>query len=352
MQKRNKLLLDIFIEKVRREYPEDISLVFIYGSEARDDAHSKSDLDLVFVPRTSRGRELSMTFLLRDIGYDFFPMSWERLERIASFDETLVSIVAQGKVVYSASEADEDRFLALQEQIQRTVDGPLTINMLDKASALIEKAMLYCAEMAYSFDYGQVRVCAGGVLSVLSTAVYLLNNTYMQKAEKHRLEELAQLPRLPEHFVKHYLTVIHEKRSDYIRTASWRLLNCVKALYSDMEAELRVCEAPQSLLPGTYEEMVCNWKNKLLTAIHDNDAHYAYVTAVNYQAMLDEVSRRGGLPRMDILKSFQADNLPALRKAIVEVEKRYLKMLYENDVAITQFDTTDAFRSAMLSAEE
>lgn len=57
-------IAELFIEKISRDYPDDISLVAVMGSYIYNDTHDKSDLDLYFVPKTDRGYNLGFTFIL------------------------------------------------------------------------------------------------------------------------------------------------------------------------------------------------------------------------------------------------------------------------------------------------
>ena len=97
---------DILIDKIKKDYASDVALVVIMGSTLYGDTHSRSDLDLYFVPKTERGNRLALTFIVDGIGFDFWAIPWDRLERIANHDERLASIITEGKVIYCASDAD------------------------------------------------------------------------------------------------------------------------------------------------------------------------------------------------------------------------------------------------------
>jgi hypothetical protein len=59
---------------------------------------------------------LGKTFILNGIGYDFWALSWERLEMIARHNEgSRYSIITDGKVIYSNTEDDLIRFNKLKD---------------------------------------------------------------------------------------------------------------------------------------------------------------------------------------------------------------------------------------------
>ena len=43
--------------------------------------------------------ELAYQFIINDIGYDLWAISWERANRIAKLDEQIVSIIMDGKIL-------------------------------------------------------------------------------------------------------------------------------------------------------------------------------------------------------------------------------------------------------------
>ncbi|WLR54502.1 hypothetical protein LC048_19030 [Mesobacillus subterraneus] len=46
---------EILIEKIKKDYRDDVACVVIMGSYIYGDSHSRSDLDLYFIPKTERG---------------------------------------------------------------------------------------------------------------------------------------------------------------------------------------------------------------------------------------------------------------------------------------------------------
>lgn len=343
----NQKILNIFLEKVRRDYACDVALVFVYGSAARGEEHEKSDLDLVFVPQTPRAHELSSCFLIGDVGYDFFPMTWARLERIASFEEPLAAVLAGAEVVYSATRDDAERFAHLQGWILDAQDTPLRLPMLEKAKTYLDKAMVSCAQMQIAEDIGHVRQHSGSALYDLSEALGHMNNRYFKGGDKHRLEELLALRQLPDDFEAQYHTIIEAKNTEEIRSATWALLDSTTLMYKRLLAITRPAADLQKTLTGTYEESICNWKHKIAGACEAGDAVAAFQSGVSYQAFLNTLSSECGLPPIDIMQHFQADALPAFAKAVEAAQKQYRQEMEEDGIVIHEYATVDAYQNAM-----
>ena len=122
---------ELLIEKIKKDYKDDIALVVMMGSRLYNDTHKKSDLDLYFVPKTKRGEQLGFVFIIDGIGFDFWPISWERMERIANFDERIPAIISEGKVLYYGSNEDLARFTLLKEKIDN--------NHIERLSEMIKE---------------------------------------------------------------------------------------------------------------------------------------------------------------------------------------------------------------------
>ena len=112
-RRKPKEFLNYAKNKVKTEYADDISLVLIYGSYINGTANSKSDVDCYYIPKTERGYRLGVGFIIDGVGYDVFPISWERVERIADLEESLSPLVGDAEIVYCNSESDEKQFVVL-----------------------------------------------------------------------------------------------------------------------------------------------------------------------------------------------------------------------------------------------
>ncbi len=99
-------LLATIVEKIETSYSEDISLLICYGSYITGDYGATSDIDFFFVPKTKKGYKLGYQFILNNIGYDLWPVSWERLTAISNLEEPIASILMDGEVLFASSEDD------------------------------------------------------------------------------------------------------------------------------------------------------------------------------------------------------------------------------------------------------
>ncbi|XUW95433.1 nucleotidyltransferase domain-containing protein [Wukongibacter sp. M2B1] len=61
-------ITEIIKEKIEKKYSNDIAIFAYYGSYAMGLEEEKSDLDFFFIPKTEKGKELGLQFIIEDIG--------------------------------------------------------------------------------------------------------------------------------------------------------------------------------------------------------------------------------------------------------------------------------------------
>src|SRR5690554_3951022 len=112
--------------------PNDIAIIAYYGSYAQGTATKRSDLDFFFIPATPEGYRMSIQFVLHDISFDFWPIDWERAERMASFEDSFTTIIADCQLLYVRSKADYTRIMKLRDQISEMHEPGKGRELLEK----------------------------------------------------------------------------------------------------------------------------------------------------------------------------------------------------------------------------
>lgn len=140
-------IADIYVEYIKDRYPQDVAIVFYYGSQARGTSRPDSDIDVCIIPATKRGAKARRAFILDGIGYDFWILPWRRAERIASLEEPLFPILLDAKVLYSRSDKDLSRFRSLREQLVACRRPQTREVVLRKAIDRFKSAYIYIYNM-------------------------------------------------------------------------------------------------------------------------------------------------------------------------------------------------------------
>ena len=142
-------------DKVKAEYADDVSLVLLYGSYLNGTAHNKSDVDCYFIPKTERGYKLATGFILEGVGYDLFPMSWERVAGIADLQECLLPLVGDVKVIYSANPCDLKRFEDIQSKLHSNLADDEYVKEIARKKC--EDADRMCGQIKLSENLSEIQ---------------------------------------------------------------------------------------------------------------------------------------------------------------------------------------------------
>ena len=209
LKQKNKELIDIVIQKVRKEYQNDIDLIGVCGSFFTGDFHEKSDLDLVVVLNNERGWGFSTCFILDGIGYDLYGSPWIKLEKMASFEHTFVSHIIDVDIVYCRQPECRERFMQLRQIAMNTISTPMTTEILQKAKKHLDDATLTYGKMVLEEEIGAVRQLSGGVIYHLTNTVCFLNHNYFKLGVKHQLEEMLVMKRVPKNFEQYFNGVMY-----------------------------------------------------------------------------------------------------------------------------------------------
>jgi len=359
-------MADIFIDKIKKDYAEDVAIAAYYGSYAQGTQNSKSDLDIFFIPCTDRGWELCDCFILDDIGIDLFPIGWSRAENIANFNEGIVSVLADCKILYYRSEEDLARFNSLRENIKSLCSPEKKAVMMNKAIEKFNKCFVSLYNIERLKDITSVRVEAFNIVTTVFETLSLLNQTYFKKGWGKNLSQILDFEIKPENIGELVNSIITEESCEKITE------NCTTLVEEMRNTILQEQKAVVKKYPfkdaftGYYEEMKSTF-NKIITACDNNDYETAFYSSVALQneiasflARVEEGICYSKLNTFnefrkvydkyilaDLLLEFKHDNLSILKKAVADLEVKFVEVLKNNEVEIKEFKTLEEYEKYM-----
>lgn len=201
---KNKKLIDMIVERVKRDFHDEIELIGLTGSFSKNDFHEKSDLDLVILNKTEKGWGLAESFIFDDVGYDIYCASWDNAAKITDM-----------QILYYPKPEYLEKYNNLKEQTLQRFAEPIGINCIKRAKECIDRAKQEYANTMLSGNLCKVRYASGEFLGHIVHALADLNNSCIDKyGIKRFLEELLKYKYLPENFEKLYMSVIEAKNID------------------------------------------------------------------------------------------------------------------------------------------
>ncbi|WP_151735225.1 nucleotidyltransferase domain-containing protein ['Paenibacillus yunnanensis' Narsing Rao et al. 2020] len=350
LNEKNERLIAMVIERAKRDFPEDIAIIGLSGSFATGDFHEKSDLDLIIINNTGNGWNISAGFILEDVGYDIYCTPWDtRIEPQSRLESPMVSCLTNMKILYSAKPEDLEKLQAYQRQALDELAKPVGPASLERALPYINNAKQFYVDAMLADDIGPVRYAAGKLSFEVMNAINCLNNNCFQHGYRRYLEELRPLTFVPDGFEKTYMDIVNARSVDEIRSAALALLKGAVTLYAQMDSELVEHPVPTyDNLKGTYEELWCNLRNKVINSTRTKDKSYAFLTAVNGQEFLDEMLLYKGTPRFDVMKHFSAEHLESFRDRFMEIMDEYLEEYKKVGREVERYDSFEELYCAYM----
>lgn len=356
MEKRkeiNEKIIKWIVNKVKTEYADDISLVLIYGSYVNGTANSKSDVDCYYIPKSDQGYNLAVDFMIEGVGYDIYPISWERIERIADLLENMSPLVGDADIIYSNSASDVEHFQMMRARLKRNLLNDKYVKEI--AGKRCEKAGGFCTLLNQNRSASEVRKIAGYVIMTLADAVAVYNHDYYHYGLKKQFEDLQNnFPDVPPSIVDGYHNVV--KAADIGDVAKY-----VIKLYEDVCKYLDVTftlqevsvhesqavnEVDAQWLALLYEEISSTF-NKIYVCCETGNYILAFLSAVCLQRELDD-AQKAGCPAYELLNDFNYKELGKLSETTRRAENDFVQLITDNGGNIRKFDSFEQFESAKL----
>jgi len=333
-------VVELLIEKIKSDYKDDIALVAIMGSYIYGETHSRSDLDMFFVPNTERGYNLGFTFIIDGIGFDYWPVSWERLERIANYDERITSIITEGKVVYYSSIADMERY----DQIRKkALDTGEKKKFIDKAIKRFNEVYKIYWKLLNAYSISDARKYAIEIICVITDAIALLNRTTIKRGRGKLKQEIINMLLVPDGFSELYDTAFIVNDSTAIQKACRQLIKNTENLIIREKDKFSKKVPFADALDGFYEEMI-NFYNKIYHACETHDTVTALFASVELTDEIEQALKYTGVSSEDLpdlIAAFDPNDLELLASATQDHQVKFVKLLNDNGIKIRQFSSIE-----------
>jgi predicted nucleotidyltransferase len=338
-------LLAIIVKKIETIYSEDISLLICYGSFVTGEYGVMSDIDFFFVPKTNRGYELNYQFIINNIGYDLWAVSWERLKRISNFEDPLTSILMDGKVIFASTEEDLQKLQNLKNNLRQNLNNEVFVGKM--SSKYIEKAKINYFNLQ-NHESNTFQIDTVKIADTLLNAIAILNNTYLKKGLKQIENELDRMLLTPVGFLENYRKLIKIKNKDKVQYLINEMIIETEKIYRSKFDQVNVNVKPTDLT-GFYEEFKSAY-NKLLLACNEKDyenAYYAgYMIDRETQFFLIHHTNPGVFPNM--IDEVLTNNFESIRAKCIEHERQLINLLNQNSIEINDYKDCSAFREHFL----
>ena len=338
--------------RAEEKFADDIALILCYGSAVNGTANEMSDLDCYFIPANDNAYDFCLDFILAGVGYDIFPMTWERVEGLAALNESLLPCLGDVEILYCRSEEDKVRFLSLQQKLKENLADKTYCREAAK-KRLLEGWNLYCS-VPTPWE-GMDRSFLGGTAQLLAEGVILSQGDYFHYGAKRQVEELSALPRLPENFLEDYKAVAFSKTVEEAKEHALHLLENTACFLGETLPQKINVEVPPRREKGTVWADVAQWYeevsstfNKIEVCCETGNPVLGFFTAATLQRELFWLHLEQSLPYYGLLDGLSAADLPELLKRARAIEKELVASILQGGAVIRKFESFGEFEAAKL----
>lgn len=334
-------LLSIIVEKIENSYSEDISLLICYGSYVTGDYGATSDIDFFFVPKTQRGYGLEYQFILNHIGYDLWPVSWERLTAISNLEEQIASILMDGEVLFAASENDLLKLADLKNHLKQNLNNASVAMKISRG--YIDKAKVIYFDMQHH-ESNLIFIDAVKLAETLLFAIAIINGTHTRKGIKRIEDEIDRFSLVPVGYLETYGKLIRTNNKAEVQRLANELIAETDKIWKTKFGNDRK-NGDASELAGFYEEFKSTY-NKLLLACDEKDYENAYYAGFmidrETQSFLNNYADPETFP--GIMDEVLGNDYGIIRAKCIEHEQQLVKLLNENRIEINVHGDINEFR--------
>ena len=341
MSKTETQLANWAVRKIESEYKDDVCLLLGHRKCEFDNDQDEISFDF-YIPATSRSNALARTFIIDGVGYDLFPMSWERVEGIADVKGDYPGCLDNTEILYARNDDDRQRFTSLQARFRANSQNPHY--MYNRALGSLNTAIEIYQEMLFEERLYKVREHAGYICMRLSDSVAFANQQYFRQMQTNQIKVLLSMKKVPSGFTDLYERVIRAKTADEQKRLCHEMIVSAKAFLAEHDKNaVRRTSAPDfSELAFWYQELSYTWL-RVYRWCDENDPVNAYVWCCLLQNELDIVGAEYGIADLDIFSAFDADNLSVFRKRAEVVEQTIVAAIEASGVTIESYPSIEDF---------
>jgi hypothetical protein len=304
-----------------------------------------SDIDFFFVPKTNRGYELGHQFIINNIGYDLWSVSWERLKNLSNLDDQPASILMDGEMLFASSEDDLRKLEDLKNNFKQNLNNEVVARKM--STRYVEKAKAIYFGLP-NRESNMIFINAINIAETLLVAIGILNGTYIKKGLKRIENELDRLFMVPAGFLENYRKLIRTNNKAEVQSILYELIvetdELCKAKFGHGEEKVDPSE-----LAGFYEEFKSTY-NKLLLACDEKNYENAYYAGFmidrETQLFLTRYTGPGIFP--NIINDVLRHNFETIRANCLEHERQLTRLLDKNGIRINAYKDSQEFRQSFL----
>jgi predicted nucleotidyltransferase len=336
----------------------EVDLIFQYGSHVKGLAHKYSDVDISYVPVHETTWEC-ITVMVDDTLFDFYPMHWSLLERMADFHDLSSSVLLNNRILYQRDKAAGARFESLAARL-RALQGP------ESKPEMLRRAMEIFQGIGYEYyllrqqaeDCHQAG-CLKSAQSIFRAVLHCLAVCNQAFIDTRKMEQVLALPSLPVGFAEAVQRMLDAVEPGETLKATEALLKTTRQFLLEEQCQyLRSKATYPDVLDSGYPElkrdiqavmMACenedmfSAKGSLLSLLHEMSRAVVRVSSgvaySGFNGMSEYEQDLSALGLPTLLPYLAARDFAGLHRQCQAFDQRLKEFLFENAVELNNFAT-------------
>ena len=340
MENKDTRLADWAVQRIETDFRDDVCLLLEHKT-LKLEKDTASQTFSFYIPATNRANGLARTFIIGGIGYDLFPMSWERIERMADVQEYNTTCLADAEILWARSDEDRQRFASLQARLQANLQNPAY--MLTRAKKWFDTVKEIYQDTLFEDNLCKVRESAGHICDLLSIAVAFVNGRYFVHGQTNQVRALSGMGKLPVDFVMLYEAIVREPSPEVQKRLCHDMIKNTGAFLDAQTKKLPPIPASDfSELAAWYQELCYTWR-RVYHWCEENDPVNAYIWCCYLQREVEELGAKFGIADVDIIGAYRADDLAGFCSRAAAVEAAFRKAIADNGATLDEYDAVENF---------
>jgi hypothetical protein len=253
--------------------------------------------------------------------------------------------LGNAKILYARSEEDEQRFESIRQKLFGNLSNPAFT--YKKALENLDVAMDLYRTMMFEEQLYKVRCLVGYIHHYLTVSVGCLNGTYQQDYTLGVVREVSKWQHFPERFLEYYQAILSASTTGELKSIAHLLIASARQFITGYKPSTAGSSKKPNYkwLADWYQELRTTW-NRIYYYCQTGDADSAFRDACNLQNEFSIICEEFSLSEMDLLGSFNTQELAPLSQRAAELENIIVSAIESQGITIKRYDTLEAFLTA------